>query len=194
MKEHDHSPRRETKGDTVRGRGDARIGVPHVALAILCVLVLAAGLNALSRPARSSLETRGEVDFRGARRTVGQPATTRSPATEHRAESVLERDGIYIKDVDRVTFDGVWPLVVPRATLLCQPLDLKIRGLHSLVVRYNGVDYALNGTATVHWPGAADIRPIWLDREDVPGAKVDTSDLIAAAASLCTKAEAGREQ
>lgn len=68
-----------------------------------------------------------------------------------------------------------WPLTVAEGQIDCL-------GGGMLGLQVDGTLYALNGLAQGE---AADIEPIWLDRTDVDGLKVDIGDLIAYANVTC---------
>ena len=81
------------------------------------------------------------------------------------------------------TFKGKWPFVTNKGVLSCMPGP----GGRGKVITFKtsaGV-FAVNGTALSG--GFADMEPMWLDNEEIPGAKVSVRDVIDFGESLCGK-------
>lgn len=109
-----------------------------------------------------------------------KPATAPTPTPNLRRRSG-NRFAMY---VTRDTFDGLWPLVPDRATVLCERSTIDPRyELASVII--GDREYALNGTARMQ-RGYAELDAMWLDNEDIPGAKVSIGPLIAATRAICS--------
>jgi hypothetical protein len=74
--------------------------------------------------------------------------------------------------------DGrTWPLTVESGTLACE------RGTE-IVFTADGTTYAVNGSALAAGD-KPEIDAIWADNPEIPGSKVNISDLITAGQELC---------
>ena len=81
------------------------------------------------------------------------------------------------RDVSRSGFEAdgkTWPLTVDEATLSCDGM--------AVFAEVDGKRYAVNGTAKAR---AAILNPIWADDPNMPGLKIDMSDLIDEGLALC---------
>ena len=83
--------------------------------------------------------------------------------------------------IDASSFKGDWPFVASKGVLKC----VFASGGKGKIVTFKTTagEYAVNGTANSH--GFAELDPMWLDNEEIPGAKISVSDVIEYGLSLC---------
>ena len=89
--------------------------------------------------------------------------------------------------VTRAEFGADWPLTVDGGTLRCKFPDSERPQLHALLIEVGGDSYALNGVARTHAArnGWRDVKAVWRDNPQIPGAKVAITPLIERASVLC---------
>ncbi|NJO17816.1 MAG: DUF2511 domain-containing protein [Thioploca sp.] len=97
-------------------------------------------------------------------------------AAEQKKELEVQKDTGGM--VSKSSFKGVWPLTVKEGTLACNNNAVTFKTM-------DGEIYAVNGVAESR--GAQEINPIWKDNPDLPGAKLNISDLIRKGLSLCNQ-------
>lgn len=90
-------------------------------------------------------------------------STTPTPTYPMRLDP-LTRDGFNL-------IVGTWPLKVDKVTPVCG------KHVDTIGVEYNGIIYALNGTAKT-WEHWTDLHPIWANDPTFPSIKIDESDLL----------------
>lgn len=83
--------------------------------------------------------------------------------------------------VTRAEWGDSWPFKVDSGTVDC--VDSLGNRSGAAVFIYGGKTYALNGYATSR--GYTNIRPIWRDNPDFPGAKIDIGPMIKLALDQC---------
>ena len=84
-------------------------------------------------------------------------------------------------EVNRASFEGTWPLTVSSGRLNCEGSD----GFGPVTFAARGITYTVNGTAKSQKPDLPEIEEIWKSDPDIPGAKINISDLIDAGLKLC---------
>jgi hypothetical protein len=77
-----------------------------------------------------------------------------------------------------------WGFTVDKVVITCETRDGYDQLYALTATTEGGQSYALNGIAG-QWLKLESIRPIWKDREDVPGAKVDLTPWMKAGESIC---------
>ena len=74
--------------------------------------------------------------------------------------------------------DDPWPFAVDRVVLRCEGAS----GSGSVIVTAGGKEYGVNGTAQAEYPA---FDPIWKKNPDVPGTKVNISEVLDLGLALC---------
>jgi hypothetical protein len=85
--------------------------------------------------------------------------------------------------VSQSNFKGIWPLTVEEGTLLCNKNAVTFK-------TKDGKVYGVNGTAKTR--GAQPIEPIWANDPELPGTKLNLSDLLQKGLSLCGEAASNK--
>lgn len=101
--------------------------------------------------------------------SASAPGTPNSAPAEQDEASATNAQPVSAAD-----FGDKWPLTVDSGVLRCEE--------QAVVFRYEGVDYAVNGTAKSR--GYPPIDPIWADG-DLEGTKKDIGPLIQRGLELC---------
>lgn len=81
--------------------------------------------------------------------------------------------------ISEKTFAGTWPFVVAEGTIKCEAYH----HVSSVTFITTAGEFAVNGIASGR--GFPEIDPIWLDNDEIPGAKIRISDIIKFGLSLC---------
>jgi hypothetical protein len=117
----------------------------------------------------------------GGSRLSGAISEPRSSSPTATAEPVAPSGGPFDDRISAVTWtDGPWPFTVPQGTLACTNL----RGLQSQTLSFNGITYALNEVAKSGGLYPA-IDSIWRANPDIPGSRINISEVIDYARILC---------
>lgn len=83
------------------------------------------------------------------------------------------------QSVSESTFSGKWPFVTTEGTVKCT----KLHGRAVVTFVTTAGEFAVNGIARSR--GFMDVDPIWLDSEDIPGAKISMRDMLNYGLTLC---------
>lgn len=88
--------------------------------------------------------------------------------------------------VSQDQFKDSWPLAVTSGTLKCEPVPGSPK-MHLVTFSSGGKVYALNGIARGHAKkrGWLEVRSIWKDNPEIPGAKISIGPLIDHGLGLC---------
>lgn len=77
-----------------------------------------------------------------------------------------------------------WGFLVDKLVIFCEQREGYDQNFALTAVTEDGRSFALNGTAG-QWFNLPSIRPIWKEREDIPGARIDLTPWMKAGEALC---------